>query len=434
MEGYEGSDALKKLVGEAKFLRAQSAFDLARYWGDVPFTTEHATDISQCYLPRTHRELIYDQVLEDLSFAIAHLPWAESGSSPERATQGAARALLMRVLLTRAGYSLQMDGTITRPDEEVRKGCFEAVIKEWKAFEANGYHGFCEGGYLRLFQNFSAGTLDSKESIFEIAFRIPGAKGAWGSYIGVEVEEASSGADPNAIMGSAGASFRAVPEWRGFFEESDLRRDVAICTYKYEWDKEKMVHYKSEQNCNRWYPGKWRREWMPLGYKDPTMTDVNYCILRYADVVLMAAEAYNELGDTQQAWALLNRVRNRAGATEITEANYSQLLKSPKVYDLDYIDDSDGKGRFRTALYWERGFELAFEGQRKYDLIRWGIVKQALSLFGEMTDLSINDPQKQSYNYPAGINFRVGKHELFPIPDDELQINYKLEGINNPGY
>lgn len=166
---------------------------------------------------------------------------------------------------------------------------------------------------------------------------------------------------------------------------------------------------------------------MPVGYADPNSTNVNYCMLRYADVVLMAAEAYNELGETSMAWNLLNSVRERAGATKITTENYSKLLKSPKVYNLDYIDDSDESGRFRTALYWERGFELAFEGQRKYDLIRWGILKEALVLFGEKTNKQVN-------SYPAGKNFQKGKHELLPIPEDELQINYKLNNQNNPGY
>lgn len=86
---------------------------------------------------------------------------------------------------------------------------------------------------------------------------------------------------------------------------------------------------------NVWrFPGKWRREWMSVGFVDPNNTGVNYCPLRYADVVLMAAEAYNETNNTLEAWNLLNDVRGRAKATPITSANYSSLLKAPKVYDL----------------------------------------------------------------------------------------------------
>ncbi|MEG2077013.1 MAG: RagB/SusD family nutrient uptake outer membrane protein, partial [Victivallaceae bacterium] len=109
-------------------------------------------------------------------------------------------------------------------------------------------------------------------------------------------------------------------------------------------------------------------------------------------------------------------------------STYATLLKSPKVYDLSFIDDSDEAGKFRTALYWERGFELAFEGQRKFDLIRWNILGEALELFNKNAKSDIKKL------YPAGQNFIKKQHELFPIPLDEMQINYKLENRNNPGY
>lgn len=429
MEGYNNDETLKKFVGEAKFLRAQAAFDLIRYWGDVPFKTTYTNSYEDSYLPKTDREDIYDQVIEDLKFAKENLPWATESSSPERATQGSARALLMRVLLTRAGYSLRPDGTLKRPDENLRKKYFESVITEWEAFKANGYHDFYEGGYVELFKGFSAGILSSKESLFEVAFLVNKNKGIWGTCNGPLVDAPNIlPTESGKFMGRANAMFRVVPEWKDFFEENDVRRDVMVCTYSYSWDAEVYNHKKVEQkNQKNWYPGKWRREWMPMGYADPNSTSVNYCMLRYADVVLMAAEAYNELGETSVAWDLLNSVRERAGATKITSDNYSTLLKSPKVYNLDFIDDSDEVGRFRTALYWERGFELAFEGQRKYDLIRWGILKEALVLFGDNTNSQVN-------SYVAGKNFQKGKHELFPIPEDELQINYKLDNQNNPGY
>lgn len=101
-----------------------------------------------------------------------------------------------------------------------------------------------------------------------------------------------------------------------------------------------------------------------------------------------------------------------------------------KTHNLTFIDDSTPEGKFRTALYWERGFELAFEGQRKYDLIRWGVLGKALKLFGEIS--SVN--QKENKPYPAYRNFTEGKHELFPIPLKEIQSNPKLNGMNNNGY
>ena len=444
MDGYARNENLQALVAEAKFLRALLSFNLVVYWGDVPYKTTPTNTYEEGYQPRSDREDIYDQIVQDLTDAEEGLEWATAESSPERATQGAARALKMRVLLQRAGYSLRMDGTLKRPEDAVRRECFEAVIEEWKAFEANGYHGFFDSsvdgatGYEGLFRSFSAGVLDSKESLFELAFYTldgsRGVRGVWGTYIGpVVAAPGISNSETDQFMGRAQGFFRVIPEWKGFFEEGDSRRDVMICTYRYDWDAEAYNHVKVdvERNVRNWYPGKWRREWMPLGYKDMNYTDVNFCLLRYADVVLMAAEAYNETGDTSKAWELLNSVRERAGASRITSGNYDELMKSPKVWNLDYIDDSDEQGRFRTALYWERSFELAFEGQRKYDLIRWGVLAQALKQTGNLTEANTAGSTKA---FLAGDNFQTGKNELFPIPLDEIQANPKLENKNNPNY
>lgn len=444
MDGYARNEDLQALVAEAKFLRALFSFNLVVYWGDVPYKTTPTGTYGEAYLPRTDREKIYDQIIQDLTDAEEGMAWATASSSPERATQGSARALKMRVLLQRAGYSLRMDGTLKRPEDAVRRDYFNSVIEEWEAFEANGYHGFFDtqvdgaDGFEGLFRSFSAGVLNSKESLFEVAFYTPdgstGARGNWGTYNGPYVDAPNINTNETGkFMGRAQAFFRVLPEWRSFFEENDERRDVMIVTYRYTWDSEVYSHVKTDisRDVRSWYPGKWRREWMPLGYKDPNNTDVNYCMLRYADVVLMAAEAYNETGETPKAWELLNRVRERAKATRITSANYNELMKSPKVYNLDFIDDSDEQGRFRTALYWERGFELAFEGQRKYDLIRWGILGEALKMMGDNTGANTAGSTKA---FLAGDNFRSGQHELFPIPLDEMQANPQLENMNNPNY
>lgn len=432
MSGYADSDKLRQLDAEARFLRAFQAFDLVKYWGDVPFKTTYSTTYESAFGARVDREKIYDQMIDDLTFAEQTLPWATSSSSPERATQGAARALLMRVLLQRAGYSLKMDGTLSRPDDATRKQYFERVVKEWEAFGASS-HDFYTDGYEALFKSFSQLVLNPQESIFEVAFQYEEGKsngGLWATYNGPEVAAPAAGTSTTA-MGRANAFFRVVPEWNNFYEDGDLRRDVSICKYSYAWDSATGTHVKGKDNAKtKWFPGKWRREWMAIGWKDPNKTDVNYCALRYADVVLMAAEAYNELGNTAEAWRLLNLVRQRAGVATVGLVNYAKVYKAPKVYDLDFIDDSDEQGKLRTALYWERAFELAYEGQRKYDLIRWGVLKQALTLFGTKT--AVNTARNKAY--PAYLNFESGKHELFPIPLTEMQSNPMLEGKNNPGY
>ena len=433
MKGYDGDAVLQELAAEARFLRAFLAFDIIKYWGDAPFKTSYSSGYEDAFRERVSREKIYDEIIADLNFAKEKLKKGSVSLSPEIPSQGAAHALLMRIYLQRAGYSLQIDGSITRLDDSKRMEYYNAVISEWNAFQAKGYHGFYDSGYDGLFKTYSAGILNSKESLWEIAFNPTGNSfsvnaGTWGTYNGPQVTAPGVGA-PADVMGRANAFFRVMPAWKEFFEEDDVRRDIMICTYQYKWDADNKIHKKVEnKNKADWYPGKWRREWMPLGFVDPNNVGVNYCPLRYADVLLMAAEAYNELGNTQEAWNLLNMVRTRANATPITYANYSTLMKAPKVYNLPFIDDVEDAGKFRTALYWERGFELAFEGQRKYDLLRWGILSDALKLFQKNMDRGLKG------KYVAGDNFIKGQHELFPIPLGELQANPALDNKNNPGY
>ena len=433
MAGYEDNANLKSLCAQVRFLRAFLAFDLVRYWGDVPFSTDFTAGYEAAFKPRRDREEIYDIILEDLKFCADNLPMANATTSPEIPCQAAAHTLAMRVLLQRAGYSLHTDGSFTRPDDVARQKYFKAVIDEWTAMKGKGFHDFYTGGYLQLFKDFSAEVLNQQESLWEIAFHPIGATysendGFWGTWNGPLVNAASGVHDQTAVMGRANAFFRVVPAWKSFFEDGDERRDVMVCTYQYNWSGGAHVKKSNESAPKNWYPGKWRREWMKPGYFHPNATNVNYCPIRYADAVLMAAEAYNETGNTTEAWKLLNSVRERSGATPITDANYATLMKAPKVYDLSFIPDGDAAGKFRTALYWERGFELAFEGQRKWDLIRWGVIKDALKLFED------NLPASCKGLYIAGTNFVKGKHELFPIPLGEMQANPALENKNNPGY
>lgn len=432
MAGYEEDTSLKELVAQAKFLRAFLAFDLVKYWGDVPFKTDYTAGYESAFNGRISREEIYDYIIEDLDFAKENLQKGSASLPPEIPSQGAAHAMLMRVYLQRAGYSLQQDGSLNRPADDKRKAYFDAVIAEWTAFQNKGYHNFHPGGYLKLFQGYSGGVLNSMENLWEIAFNPTGSgykdnSGTWATYNGPAVEAPGKGA-PAESMGRANAFFRVLPVWKDFFEANDERRDVMVCTYQYKWDADKKAHKLVEnKKLTDWYPGKWRREWMPKGFVDPNNTGVNYCPLRYADVVLMAAEAYNEIGNTPEAWRLLNEVRHRAGATE-TNSLQAYKAAQPNLYELPYFNSGDEADNFRTALYWERGFELAFEGQRKYDLLRWGILGDALKLFQSKMDKSLKG------KYVAGDKFIKGKHELFPIPLGELQANPALKNQNNPGY
>ncbi len=439
MPDFASDPDLRRLEGEARFLRAFLTFDLIKYWGEVPFTTEPSSGYDSSFRPRLTHDELYDIVIEDLTAAASQLPWASEGVSPERATQGAARALLMRVLMQRAGYWLGTDGTFNRPSSSVRRQCYTAVIEQWEEFKKNGYHDFYPGGFGQLFKDVSGLVLNSKENLWEVAmYQDQGRRNgsAWGIYNGpvVAAPTGLSTTESENYMGRGQGFLLVVPEWYDFYEEVDQRRDIVICTYRYTWDSAKKQHVKQERQRNSWYLGKWRREWMPAGQANKNMNygDVNFCPLRYSDVVLLAAEAYNELGETAMAWDLINSVRERAGATPITTANYQRFVgrNLAKIPVNEYLDDSSEQGKIRMALYFERGLELAFEGQRKYDLIRWGILDKAIKMFGERSSLNSGSTKP----YQAYQNFIHGQHELFPIPLKEMQSNHALNGINNNGF
>jgi putative lipoprotein len=437
MPSYPSDHRLVQLVAELRFLRAFVAYDLVVNWGDVPFKTTSTDTYEGAFGARRDREEIYDIIEDDLNFAIDNLEWTMPGS-PERPGKGAARGMMMRVLMQRAGYSLSADGELTRPDNTTRTSLFRRILQQWNAFETEGTHDFHPGGFADYFKNTSAGIADPVETLWEIPMVHEDGRrngSAWGVYIGpsVAAPDGISASETNNYMGRANGFFYVVPEWQDFYEASDERRDITICTYRFTWDAANKQHVQNARPRTSWYVGKWRREWMSHDSWNKNMNygDVNFCPLRYADVVLLAAEAANELGDTQTAWDLIGRVRQRAGATPINTSNYARIMAPTKVkHTLPFIDDGSEAGKIRTVLYFERGLELAFEGQRKYDLIRWGVLGQALRLFGYASEVNAGT----NMAYPACRNFVDGRNELLPIPLKEMQSNPLLEGKNNPGF
>ncbi len=426
MKEYQNNDPeAKRIEGEALFLRAMLAYDLVRYWGDVPFKTEYTNSYENAYLGRSKAEDIYTQIIADLNTAKGQLAWVDEGISPERASQGAARALLMRVYLQRSGFRLDSEtGKFVRPDEATRQGYFNEVINEYTAIK--GHHSLysqAQGGYERFWKNFSENIIDGQESIYEIAFHTPDGKkngaGRYGTFIGpIHNDDYASGGP-----GRAQGNMRVLPEWTTYYD--DDRQAVNIV------------------NNSGYFPGKWRRDW--IGHDrytgDMNTTNVNFVFLRYADVLLMAAEGYNETDQLTLAIPLLNEVRERANATPLAAdfSNFDDIYKKQgsraaenmdistfeNVEGVKEFDNGDNKSKFRAALFWERGFELCFEMTRKYDLIRWGILYPAIQKHAT---------SKNQKGYNALRNSTLGKHELFPIPLAEMQQNYELDGKNNPGY
>lgn len=406
MELFEnGSESekseLRRLLGEALFLRGLIYFDLVRFWGDVPFKTTPTALGDDLRLPRTNREEVYDQIVADIETAIPLLPEASKKKNDERVGKGAARGILTRILLARGGYSLQMNGQTTRLPNY--KDYYAKALEQTSAIIASGEHSL-NPSYEEIFRNYCSLKLEPKESMFEIAFFNVNGNDQNSSIVGTWNSPLT---DINSPYGRANSFINTHPLFYRSFETNDLRRDVAVATFQVNAQGQEIP--MTGNRDAEWAPGKWRRNWQGTSPKNPNNTDINWVMLRYSDVLLMHAEASNELkgGPDADAYNAVNLVRRRAGLPDL-EAGLSQSA-------------------FFEKIVVERGHELCFEGWRKFDLIRWNRLGDYL----RRTQADLRT-YRNNFPYIAGQQFADGKHELFPIPQREMDQNSAL--VQNPGY
>ena len=349
--GINMAEALKsQYVGEAKFLRALFYFDLVNIFGAVPLVTQPLPDTDASLIARTPVADVYKVIIADLLAAEAGLPVSHSGANLGRVTKGAAQALLGKVYLYNKDYANA-------------EKYFLLVINSGKYGLMDNF----QEVWHRSFEN-------NKESIFEVQFADiggSGSNGRNGSYLPAV----------NGATGSGLATKRAFDA----FDPTDPRRamsifrpgdsfapnvSTALSTFSAVWSATGYAVKK----------GMW-----PIMYVNSN--GINYPIIRYADVLLMYAEAANELNKLTEARAAVNQIRARPSVNmpAITAAN------------------TGTKAAMFNAINKERQVELMFEFIRFNDLRRWGLALQELGPIG----------------YQA-------KHALFPIPQLELDINPKL--------
>ncbi|MFT4094611.1 MAG: RagB/SusD family nutrient uptake outer membrane protein [Niabella sp.] len=406
MDLYQnGSDSVKqelnRILGEARFLRGLYYFDLVRFFGDVPLKLKYTEASDDLSLYRTDRDEVYDQIIEDMKFAETVIPWNSNKTSDERVSKGAVMGILARVYLGKAGYSLRQNGNMERPSNY--KDYYDSVIVETSKIMASGEHSL-NTSYEQVFRNYCSLVLEPQESMFEVAFYNATGGSEHSGYIGTWN---SPVCDASSSYGRANSFYKTTPLFYNSFAANDLRRDVSVATFQI-LANDSISQYTGS-NVSKWAPGKWRRNWQGTSPKDANNTDINWVLLRYSDVLLMRAEAENEYygAPTQVAYDAINAVRARAG--------------------LDDLVSGLSQEQFFDSLKVERGHELAFEGFRKFDLIRWNIL--GTSLRAAQTALIA---YRSSYPYIAGTYFVDGKHELYPIPQNERDLDPNL--TQNPGY
>lgn len=347
-----------RLTGEAKFLRAFIYFNLVRGWGDVPLIDRLANPSSDedkaMLLTRRSKEEVYSFIIQDLEAAAAVLPDKSgySGDDIGRATKGAAYALLAKVYLYQKNWQKALDA----------------------ANMVTGYS--LTPDFIEIYK---VSGENNAESIFEIQ----GKGGA--SLPGIQQYSQTQGARGAGGWGwGFGTPSQSLVD--AFNAEGDTeRRDASIIFRNSTLYDGRVVPATVE---NPYY--NYKAYSSNFSGSDDTDTNIRY--LRFSEILLIKAEASNELGQTSTAASFLNQVRNRAGLPNTTAVTQADM---------------------RTAIWKERRLELALEHDRWFDLNRTGQASAAMAADGK--------------------NFITGKHELFPVPQAFIDESKGL-ATQNPGY
>ncbi|UZD22923.1 RagB/SusD family nutrient uptake outer membrane protein [Algoriphagus halophytocola] len=354
-----------RLIGEARFLRAYFYFFLVRTYGDLPLI-DRPLNPDEYTQARVSKEEIYEFIEEDFSFAAANLPEKSEYDASElgRATSGAAKSFLAKVHLFQNEYQEAYD----LAQEVITSGEYELYPDYEGIFRREGEH--------------------SSESIFEVSTVALEAGGGGSQFNEVQ----GIRGNPNNGWGFNGPS----DDLMAAYEENDPRLAATIINEGDTLPSGEVVMPDPNMGENARFSRKaWLPERPPSGFGN---SGANIRIFRYADLLLIAAEAANEIGNSDQALEYVNMVRERA-----RQGNEDIL---PDVTTTDQAE-------LRDAIYHERRVELAMEQHRYFDLVRQG---RAQEVFADL-----------------GITWTPGKHEVYPVPQSEIDISGGSI-TQNPGY
>ena len=367
-------EAIKnRILGEAYFLRAHYYFILVRLFGGVPLQTEPADSDSDLLLPRASVDEIYELIESDLEEAIARLPKRSEYTQANmgRATKEAAMAELARVYMT---YHQDYEH-------------YQEVVTLCDAIGEMGYR--LEEDYANL---WNPAKQNGVESIFEVQYYGKTNYDFWSNENQASWLSTFTGPRNSGMAAGCYGWNQPTAEFVSQYETGDVR-------------KEKTIFYTG---CPTFDGMTYSSAYSTTGYNvrkflltktqspDYNTSNQNWVVTRYADVLLMKAEALNEMGQTTLAEAPLYEVRCRAGLT--------------KRSDIEGLSQM----QMREKIIHERRMELAFEGHRWFDMIRY------------------KDNYALNFLHSIGKTAASSKHLLLPIPTQEREANPKL--TQNPGW
>lgn len=356
-----------RVLGEAYFLRGLYHFILVRYFGDIPLILEPLAPGDDLRPFRTDKNIVYQQIIEDLENAMDLLPLKSTYASNDlgRAAKGAATGLLAKVYLTLEDW----DQVLTLTEQLSSMG-----------YALNPNYG----------DNFDVLKKNSQESLFEIQYVSDAGEDFWSNENQASWLSTFTGPRNSDMVAGGWGWNQPYQEFVDAYEEGDLRKDVTILY----------------EGCPQFDGQDYDPAYSTTGYnlrkflvtKSVSATSdnspLNFPVLRYADVLLMKAEALNNLNRTAEAEVPLNAVRERAGLPALSGLSQAE---------------------FREKVLHERRMELAFEGQRWFDLIRIDGGQWGLDFLHSIGKLNASE-----------------KYLLFPIPLKEIESNPNL--TQNPGY
>ena len=358
---YSTEDAeIMQMMGEAKVIRAMFFHDLVTYFGDIPFTFEPASVVENYVMPIVGRDEVYKTLIEDLKSIAPYMKFAANLSNGvERASKEFCWSMIARMAMHAGGYSLRPDtdnpanfGKMERPANY--KDLYKTALAYCDSVISSATHTLSLP-YYRVFVNECNYVVNSNDDpIFEIPFAKE-TSGNVGYVHGPKSELYEGSTSGDNIWGEAKSSAALSAFYRFMFDPEDARRDYLNGLWGYLYNGEPTISVSYTV-----YNNKWSKLWSTSGNPESAgNTGINFPYMRYTDVLLMYAEAANELNDgpTDTAKAALRQVRQRA-------------FTNPEKID-SYIESMSGsKDDFLKAVLDERKFEFAGENMRWKDLVR----------------------------------------------------------------
>jgi hypothetical protein len=432
-----------QLTSEARFLRAHYHFELRKMFGKIPWISEEVTYVAKNYLVPNSTDVL-SNIEEDFRYAYAHLP---DSTAAGRANKWAAASYLARTLAYEKKWA-------------EAKTLLTTIIADGRTANNKKY------ALTPMFEdNFNPATKNSSESVFAVQMFVNDGTGGANANAGDALNFPYGGGAQTGCCGFYQPSFSLANSYKvdaaglplfDTYNNSDLKNDYGVASDQpYTPDKVTPIDPRIDWTIGRrgipfldWgiMPGKdWIRNQAAAGpyegmkhmffksqigtYTDASawstgFTANNYGIIRFADVLLLAAEAEVESGGSlATAMGYVNQVRARA-------ANPAGFVQgSPANYKIGLYTSFPDAAFATKAIRFERKLELAMEGNRFFDLTRWGINAQELNPYAAHENAS-------GYSSMAGVTFKTG-HEYLPIPQD--QIDKSMDGASsvltqNPGY